>query len=51
VRLFFSYRHTPDRVVGLLGRHGISVVETWVTRSEQEGVFLCRWNRPGPLTK
>jgi len=45
VRLFFSYRHTPDRVGGLLGRHGISVVETWVTRSEQEGVFLCRCSR------
>ncbi len=42
VRLFFSYRHTPDRVRGLLEGHGITVLDQWITRSEEEGVFLCR---------
>ena len=42
VRLFFSYRHTPDRVRRLLQGHGITVLEQWITRSEEEGVFLCR---------
>jgi L-histidine N-alpha-methyltransferase len=41
IRLFFSYRHTPDRVTGLLSQHGITVLGRWITRSEEEGVFLC----------
>ena len=42
LRLFFSYRHTPDRVGQLLARHGLAVVDQWVTRAEDEGVFLCQ---------
>jgi L-histidine Nalpha-methyltransferase len=42
VRLFFSYRHTPDRVRLLLQAHGLRVTEQWITASEEEGVFLCR---------
>jgi L-histidine Nalpha-methyltransferase len=42
VRLFFSCRHTPDRVRLLLQAHGLQVVEQWITASEEEGVFLCR---------
>jgi uncharacterized SAM-dependent methyltransferase len=42
VRLFFSYRHTPDRVRILLQAHGLQVAEQWVTASEEEAVFLCR---------
>ena len=42
IRLFFSYRHTPEQVRGLLGQFGIKVLEQWVTKSEEEGVFLCR---------
>jgi uncharacterized SAM-dependent methyltransferase len=42
LRLFFSYRHTSDRVCALLGRHGIAVIDQWITRSEEEGIFLCR---------
>ncbi len=41
-RLFFSYRHTPEKVRGLLGKFGIKVLEQWVTKSGEEGVFLCR---------
>ena len=42
VRLFFSYRHTPESVRGLLGGQGIDVLEQWITASEEEGVFFCR---------
>jgi L-histidine N-alpha-methyltransferase len=42
IRLFFSYRHTPDRVRALLEEHGLRVVEQWVAKSGEEGVFLCR---------
>jgi uncharacterized SAM-dependent methyltransferase len=40
LRLFFSYRHTPALVRGLLGQHGLHVVDQWITKSEEEGVFL-----------
>jgi L-histidine Nalpha-methyltransferase len=42
IRLFFSYRHTPDKVRKLLGKVGIEVMEQWIANSEEEGVFLCR---------
>lgn len=42
IRLFFSYRYTPDRVRRLLGRHGFELREQWIADSEEEGVFLCR---------
>jgi L-histidine N-alpha-methyltransferase len=42
VRLFFSYRHTPEGVRLLLQAHGVQVAEQWITASEEEGVFLCR---------
>lgn len=45
IRLFFSYRHTPDRLVRLLSANGISVLDKWITHSEEEGVFLCRRTR------
>jgi uncharacterized SAM-dependent methyltransferase len=40
IRLFFSYRHTPDLVKKLLRAHGMTVEKTWVTASGEEGVFL-----------
>jgi uncharacterized SAM-dependent methyltransferase len=40
IRLFFSWRHTPGLVRRLLGEHGLRVVEQWITKSEEEGVFL-----------
>ena len=50
LRLFFSYRFTPDRVCKLLGQQGIVVVNQWVTRAEEEGVFLCRRGlQAGPI--
>lgn len=42
IRLFFSYRYTPDRVRKILLRHGLQVCQEWISGSEEEGVFLCR---------
>jgi len=42
VRLFFSYRYTPDRVRSALDRHGLTVRDQWLTQSGEEGVFWCR---------
>lgn len=42
VRLFFSYRHTPERIVRLLGTYGIDVLDQWIAASGEEGVFFCR---------
>ena len=42
IRLFFSYRYTPERVRKILVRHGLEVCEQWIAQSGEEGVFLCR---------
>jgi uncharacterized SAM-dependent methyltransferase len=44
IRLFFSYRHTPKIVRSLLGNYGLKVVDEWIAKSEEEGVFLCKCN-------
>jgi uncharacterized SAM-dependent methyltransferase len=41
VRLFFSYRHTPESIAALLRARGISVLDRWLSGSGEEGVFLC----------
>jgi uncharacterized SAM-dependent methyltransferase len=40
IRVFFSYRHTPALVRALTSEHGFQIVDQWITRSEEEGVFL-----------
>ena len=42
IRLFFSYRYTPERVRLALAQHGLEICEQWLMKSEEEGVFLCR---------
>ena len=42
VQLFFSYRYTPDRVSDQLSKYGLRVENQWITKSAEEGVFLCR---------
>lgn len=42
LQLFFSYRYTPALVRRWLQAHGIKVEDQWITKSEEEGVFLCR---------
>ena len=41
LRLFFSYRYTPELVKTALARHGLQIQARWITQSEEEGVFLC----------
>jgi uncharacterized SAM-dependent methyltransferase len=41
IQLFFSYRYTPERVQKALAAHKLEVCEQWVTKSGEEGVFLC----------
>jgi uncharacterized SAM-dependent methyltransferase len=40
-RLFFSYRHTAGRVRKILAPYGLRVLDEWITRSGEEGVFLA----------
>jgi L-histidine Nalpha-methyltransferase len=40
IRLFFSYRHTPQLIHALLGQFGLKVAREWLSTSEEEGVFL-----------
>jgi L-histidine N-alpha-methyltransferase len=42
IRLFFSYRHTSAMVQELARRYGLKVLDQWMTRSGEEGVFLFR---------
>lgn len=44
-QLFFSYRYTTGLVEKVLARHGLQVQATWITDSQEEGVFLCRRDR------
>jgi uncharacterized SAM-dependent methyltransferase len=40
IRLFFSYRYTPERVCKILARHKLEVWSQWIAKSGEEGVFL-----------
>ncbi len=42
LRLFFSYRYTPEKCERLLSAHGLKVEGQWTTKSGEEGVFACR---------
>jgi uncharacterized SAM-dependent methyltransferase len=42
IRLFFSYRYTPERVRAQLARSALHVSDGWITPSGEEGVFLVR---------
>jgi len=40
IRLFYSYRYTPDRLNGELATHGLTISQQWISSSGEEGVFL-----------
>jgi uncharacterized SAM-dependent methyltransferase len=42
IRLFFSYRYTPERVRKVLTRYKLEVCGQWIMKSEEEGVFLVK---------
>jgi uncharacterized SAM-dependent methyltransferase len=44
IQVFFSYRYTPALVESSLKQHGFSCSQRWVSRSEEEGVFLASLN-------
>ena len=39
VRLFYSYRYTPERLKSVLARFDFTITEQWITPSGEEGVF------------
>ena len=41
IRLFYSYRYTPERVHKILSRFKLEICEQWIAKSGEEGVFLC----------
>lgn len=49
IRLFFSYRHTPALVRSVFEEHGFQVLEQWIAKSGEEGVFLM--TRPARNSK
>ena len=40
--LFFSYRHTPERVQEVFAPHGLRVQKQWLNNAGDEGVFLVQ---------
>ncbi|HZV36040.1 MAG TPA: L-histidine N(alpha)-methyltransferase, partial [Verrucomicrobiae bacterium] len=40
IQLFFSYRHTPEHVKSMLAKPGLKVIEQWIAKSGEDGVFL-----------
>lgn len=42
LRVFYSYRHTPETVAAWLGSAGIEVAEQMLSCEGQEGLFICR---------
>src|SRR2546423_8614620 len=46
MRLFFSYRYTAELVLSVLANHSLEVLDGWISKSEEEGVFLCRTKMP-----
>jgi len=42
LRVFFSYRHTPELVRKIAKTHSMNVEREWISESGEEGVFLLR---------
>jgi uncharacterized SAM-dependent methyltransferase len=42
IRLFFSYRYTPELAKKILAKSKLEVCERWIAKSGEECVFLCR---------
>ena len=41
IRVFFSYRHTPDTLRARLAEHGLGIFQQWLSEGPEEGVFLA----------
>ncbi|MDB6038334.1 MAG: hypothetical protein JWM99_2175, partial [Verrucomicrobiales bacterium] len=42
IRLFYSYRYTPQRIEALLNQYQFKLARSWITKSQEEGIFLCQ---------
>lgn len=42
LRLFFSLRYTPEELRKIFAQYGLQIQQEWITRSGEEGVFICR---------
>lgn len=42
IQVFFSYRYRPPTIRGHLHALGMPTKDCWITKSGEEGVFLCR---------
>lgn len=40
VRLFYSYRYTPDRLKAEFAKYNLRITKDWISASGEEGVFL-----------
>lgn len=39
-QLFYSYRYTPENLSATLGRYGMTIEQSWLAPSGEEGLFL-----------
>jgi len=46
IRLFFSYRHTPEILEALLKPFGLRIAKGWISPSGEEGVFSIARSAP-----
>ena len=42
LRVFHSYRHTPETVARCLDEHGLELMQQWVSEDQEEGVFAVK---------
>lgn len=42
IRLFYSFRYTPERLRAVLESFGLNVIDARISKSQEEGVFVCR---------
>ena len=42
LQMFFSYRYTERHLGEALKKHGLRLLQKWISTSGEEGVFMCR---------
>ncbi|MCL5097288.1 MAG: L-histidine N(alpha)-methyltransferase [Candidatus Omnitrophica bacterium] len=42
LQLFYSLRYAARQMLPLLARNGLDVVDSWISRAGDEGIYLCR---------
>jgi uncharacterized SAM-dependent methyltransferase len=44
IRLFYSFRYTPERLRPVLESFGLNLIDARISKNQEEGVFVCRRN-------